>query len=295
MHIPTKTLQNGFTMPVYGFGLWQVGGKRIASYENDVTDIATIRAAIDLGVKHFDTAEAYGAGHSEEVLGQAIQGYDRRNLFLSTKVTGEHQTYEGVHTALTESLQRLGTDYIDLYMLHEYPTPGIPIRDTMRALDELVDAGKIKYIGVSNMTPRRLAEAQSYSKHKIVYNQIHYNLKYREAEQSGILQYCQENDVLLAAWRPLQKNLFEQSDLIDSLAAKYNKTPNQIALNWLVSQKNVVTLSKTSSIDHLKENIAAADWQMDEADIEKIRAEYPDQEVVSDTYPLEYPGDVPAY
>lgn len=282
-------------MPIYGFGLWLVGGKRSPDYINDENDIATIRAAIELGVRHFDTAESYALGHSEEVLGEAMKGYARNSLFIATKISGDNQTYEGVRKSLKTSLARLNTNYVDLYMLHNYPSKGIAIKDTMRALDELVDEGLIKHVGVSNMTPKRFEEAQKYSTNKIVCNQLHYNLKYREAEASGSLAYCQENDIMLVAWRPLQKNALGESELINALAVKYDKTPNQIALNWLISQDNVVTISKTSSLDHLKENLEAVNWTMDAADIEKIRAEYPEQDTISDTYPLEYPADVPAY
>jgi diketogulonate reductase-like aldo/keto reductase len=294
MNIPTKKLHNGFEMPVYGFGLWQVGGKRSAEYENDEREVTALKNALDLGVTHFDTAEGYAAGHSEELLGRAIKGYDREKLFLATKISGENQTYNGVYRSLNASLKRLGTDYVDLYMLHSYPAKGISIKETMRALDELVDAGKIKYIGVSNLTPRRFNEAQRYSKNKIVCNQVHYNIQFREAEISGVLEHCQKNDIMLVAWRPLQKNTLPESELITSLAQKYNKTPNQIALNWLTSQNNVVTISKTSSLEHLKENIEAVNWRMDTEDIEKIRNDFPYQESISDTYPLNYDADIPA-
>ncbi len=294
MKIPTKKIHNGFEIPVYGFGLWLVGGKRSAEYENDEREITALKNALDLGVTHFDTAEGYAAGHSEELLGQAIKGYDREKLFLATKISGENQTYDGVYKSLNASLERLETNYVDLYMLHSYPAKGIPIKETMRALNELVDTGKIKYIGVSNLTPRRFDEAQKYSKNKIVCNQVHYNIQFREAEISGVLKHCQKNDIMLVAWRPLQKNMLPESELINSFAEKYNKTPNQVALNWLTSQDNVVTISKTSSLKHLKENIEAVSWRMAAEDIEKIRNDLPYQESISDTYPLNYDADIPA-
>lgn len=295
MDIPRKRLANGFEMPVYGFGLWLVGGKREADYSMDLQEIATLREAIELGVSHFDTAEGYADGHSEELLGEAIKDYDRSKLYIATKISGEHQTYDGVKKSLTESLARLQTAYVDLYILHSYPDEGIPIAETMKAMDELVEQGLIRNIGVSNMTPRRFKEAQKYTKHKIVCNQVHYNTQYREAEASGVLDFCQDNDVMLVAWRPLQKGSLPQSDLINRLAIKYQKTPPQIALNWLISQSNVVTIAKTSSIAHLKENLGAIGWAIDSIDIELIRTEFPDQQLISDAYPLEYAADVPAY
>lgn len=295
MNIPTKKLQSGFEIPVYGLGMWLMGGKRSVDTTHDTQNIETIRAAIELGVTHFDTAESYAAGHSEEVLGTAIQDIDRNKLLLATKVSGDNQSYDGVRRSFDESLKRLKTDYIDLYILHTYPDEGIDIKETMRALDELVAQGAIKHIGASNMTPKRFADAQQNTQNKIVCNQLHYNVQYREAEASGALEHAQQNDTFLVAWRPIQKGAIPPTSVIADLAAKYNKTPTQIMLNWLISQQNVVTISKTSSVDHLKENLGALDWTMEPEDIEKIRRNFPHQEIISDTYPLDYPANTTPY
>lgn len=292
MNIPTKKLKNGFELPVYGLGLWQMGGRFETDSSEDTRDIAAIKAALDAGITHIDTAESYGDGHAEELLCQAMHGYDRAKLFIATKVSNEHQGYEGVRSAVSKSLKRLGTNYIDLYMLHRYPMPGLSIVDTMRAMDELVDEGVVKYIGVCNFTPDMFDEAQKHSKHKLVCNQVHYNVQYREIEDKKILDYCQKNDVMLVAWRPIQKGVLPESDLLNDIAKKYEKTPIQVAINWLISQENVVTISKTSNPAHLKENLGAIGWELDVADIEKIRAEFPDQKLLSDAVPLEYDTDL---
>lgn len=295
MNIPVKKLQNGFEIPVYGFGLWLVGGKREPDTSKDEEEIATLREAIELGVTHFDTAEGYAAGHSEEILGEAIQGYDRSKLFIATKVSENHQTPEGIREAITASLAHLKTDYVDLYMLHAFPNPGISIEAAIKTLNELVDEGLVKHIGVSNFTVKRFEEAKKYSKHPLVVNQLHYNVQYREVEKAGLVKYSQENDVMLVAWRPLQKAAIDVPEIITKLATKYDKTPFQIMLNWLISQKNVVTIAKTSSVEHLKENLGALGWKMEESDIELIRKDFPNQQFVSDAVPLEYPGDISAY
>jgi diketogulonate reductase-like aldo/keto reductase len=291
--IPIKKLKNGFELPVYGLGLWQMGGRWESDTSKDDEEIKAIRAAIDAGVTHIDTAESYGDGHAEELLAEAIKGYDRSKLIIASKVAGEHQTYEGVLAACEHSLKRIGTDYIDLYMLHRFPEPGIDIADTMRAMDELVRRGKVKYIGVCNMTQRRFEEAQRLTDNPIVCNQLHYNVQYREVEERGLLQHAQTHDVMLVAWRPLQKGLLPDSALLHELATKYGKTPAQVAINWLVSQQNVVTIAKTSTINHLHENLGAIDWVMEPDDVERIRTEFPDQRSVSDAVPLDYAADVP--
>lgn len=292
MYIPTKKLSNDFSLPVYGLGLWEMGGRWEADESKDNTEVTAIQAALALGITHFDTAESYGDGHAEELLGQAIKGHDRSKLIIATKVSASNQTYDGLRRSFEASLKRLETDYVDLYMLHRYPEPGIPIEDTMRAMDELVDQGLARNIGVCNMTPNRFNEAQKHTKNKLVCNQVHYNVQYREMEKTGVLKQCQDNDVMLVAWRPLQKGTLLNSPILDELAKKYAKTAAQVAINWLISQKNVVTLSKTSNVEHLKENLGAVGWTMDSADIERIREDFPDQKNVSDAVPLDYEADI---
>lgn len=292
VYIPTKKLKSGFELPVYGLGLWQMGGRWETDTSKDSNEIRAIQEAIEVGITHIDTAESYGNGHAEELLNKAIEGYDRSKLFIASKVSASNQSYDDLRRSFEASLKRIGTDYIDLYMLHRYPEPGIPIADTMRALDELVEQGAIKYIGLCNMSPNRFQEAQKHTKNKLVCNQVHYNVQYREIEDKGVLDFCQQNDVMCVAWRPVQKGTLPTSSLLDELAKKYGKTPMQIAINWLISQDNVVTLSKTSSSEHLMENLGAIGWTMEADDVGRIRREFPDQKMVSDAVPLDYEADV---
>lgn len=288
MQIPTKKLQNGFEMPVYGIGTWAMGGTHEKDPKNDdAADIAGIKAAIENGVVHIDTAESYANGYTETLVGEAIKGYDRSTLFLASKVRAEHLGYEDTLEACKESLRRVGVAYFDLYYTHRYSLD-VPIEETMRAMNQLVDEGLIKNIGVCNYNVEEFKKAQSVSKHKIVAHQLHLNLKYRESERKGLLKYCQENDVMFVAWRPLQKGvlLTNEENIVDELAKKYNKTPAQIALNWLISQDHVVTLSKTRNKEHLLDNLGAVGWTMDPADVARLDKEYPGQEDMSDTVPL---------
>jgi diketogulonate reductase-like aldo/keto reductase len=295
MNIPTKQLVNGFSLPVYGLGLWEMGGRWEADASQDAKEITALQAALEAGITHFDAAESYGHGHAEELIREATKGFDRSKLTIATKVSAQNQTYDGLRASFAASLARLGTDYVDLYMLHRYPEPGIDIVDTLRAVNELVEQGAIKNIGVCNMTPNRFDAVQAQTKHKLVCNQVHYNMVVREAELKGVLNQCQQDDALLVAWGPLQKgNLPNDVPLIEALAEKYNKTPIQIAINWLISQDHVVAISKTSSVEHLHENLGAIGWQMEPTDIEKIRQEYPNQEAVSGRVPLGYEADVAA-
>ncbi len=283
--IPTKKLKNGFELPVYGLGLWQIGGRHEPDFSQNEAEIAAIQKAIETGVTHIDVAESYGGGHAEELLGQAVRGYPRERLQIVTKVSAENQYYSGVMSACEHSLKRLGMDYIDVYLLH-HPGQAKNLPGVMRALDELIDSGRIKHIGVCNLTPRFLKWLAAESAYPIVCNQVHYNVQVREAERAGVLQDCQDHDRLLIAWRPLQKGALMNHALLMEMAQKYDKTPAQIALNWLVAQKNVITLSKTSQHEHLLENLGALSWQMELEDIERIRHEFPEQQAVSDSVPL---------
>lgn len=290
MKIPTKKLKNFFEIPEYGLGTWQMGGRYERDMANDDrADIEAIEYAIEKGIIHIDTAEGYAAGHAEELIAVAIKekNIDRSRIFIVSKVPSEHQGYDGTISACKRSLKRLKTDYLDLYLLHDYGD-GFPLNETVKALCELKDQGLVRNIGVSNFGIKHLKEAQSYSKYPIVCNQVHYNVRVREAEQSGLLQYCQENDIILIAYRPIEKgNLFiETPSVVQEMCKKYGKTFAQISINWLISQPNVVTIAKTRDPAHLEENLGAVGWRMKKEDVEKLRNEFPGQLTVSDVIPL---------
>lgn len=289
MTIPSKSLKSGFSMPMFGIGTWEMGGRYIHNLlNNDKRDIESIKTAIDLGATHIDTAEMYALGYAEKLIAKAISDYDRSKLFLVSKVWPDWVKSRGdVVKACHKSLKRLNTDYLDLYLIHHADLP-IPLKDFISAMDELVGEGSVKNIGVSNFSKERLREAQAYSKNKTVVNQVHYNLLFREPEASGLLDYCQRNDIMLVAWRPVEKGVLAHTgiDLMRQMCGKYGKTPAQIAINWLISQPNVVTIAKSSHINHLKENLGGVGWQMEQTDIERLRHKFPNQHSISDAGPL---------
>ena len=286
--IPDKTLNCGFKIPALGMGTWMIGGNSDRDpCNNGNADAAALIAGIDRGFTHIDTAELYADGFAEEIVGRAIAARRRSELFITSKVWYANLSYDGVLRAAEGSLKRMGTDYIDLYLIHK-PNDMIPLADTMRALDRLADEKIIRNIGVSNFAVSRFKLAQALSHHKIVVNQVHYNLLVREAEISKVLEYCQNEDVMLTAWRPLQKGILLEGigEFLNPLCGKYNKTPAQIALNWLISQQNVVALSTMRSLAHLDENAGAVNWTMDPDDIDFLRINYPEQRNVSESVPL---------
>lgn len=291
IQIPSKTFQ-GVSLPVYGLGTWGMGGKHETDDSQDQVYIKAIQDAVENGITHIDTAEVYGDGHTEELVGEAIKDFDRSKLFITTKVAEWNQSYSDVKESCEKSLKRLGQDYIDLYLLHRYPVSGIPISETMRALDELVEEGKVRQIGVSNFTVKMLEEVKKHAKHPIVCNQVHYSLACREIVDKGILEYCRSNDIAIIAWGPLEKGMLSDEVVLGKIAQKYNKTPYQVALNWLINQNGVVTIPKTTSLEHLKENLGALGWQLNENDMDVLTNDFPGQYFVSDRLPLTYKTDL---
>ncbi len=255
---------------------------------DDQRDIEAIKYAISRGMKSIDTAEMYAAGQSEIILGKAIEGIQREELFISSKVSGDNCNYQGIKNACRESLKRMNIEYINLYYIH-WKTEKFDVKECMKAMNELREEGLIKYIGVSNFSVESLQEAQSVSKYPIVANQVHYNLIYREPELSGLLKYCQESDVILVAWRPFEYGDFAirgSEELLSQMREKYKKTDFQIALNWLISQKNVVTIFKSSTLSHIDNNLESLGWEMSSEDIELLRSEFPGQQSISNAVPL---------
>jgi len=287
-NIPTKKSNCGFEMPVFGVGTWKMGGDLRYDPDNkDAADIGAIKTAIEMGITLIDTAEKYAEGHAEKLVGQAMRDFDRSRLFVVSKVDSEKLRFKDILRSAQASLKRLQTTYLDLYLIHS-PNPNIPIEETMGGMDTLIDEGLIRNVGVSNFTIERLEKAQSQTSNKIVANQLHLNLIFREPERKGLLEYCQRNDIMFIAWRPIQEGMLSKkgTELVDEMCIKYHKTPAQIAINWLISQPNVVTLSKMREIKHIEENLGAVGWQMEEEDIERLRKGFPGQRDVSDAVPL---------
>jgi len=265
-------------IPVLGLGTWLIGGDTSPDYSKDEHAVKAIKKAIELGYSHLDTAEMYGNGHCEELIGEAIREIERSTLFITSKVRDSKLKYKDVITSANESLNRLQTNYIDLFLIHS-PSNTIPIEETMAAFDHLMDKGMVRNIGVSNFQVHQLVEAQKHSKYKIVANQIEFSLLTRNIGkysgnrdmESKTIPYCQENDIIIMAERPIERGLIlKDHPQLDKLESKYNKTKAQIAINWLVSKKNIITIPKSVDEDHLKENLGALRWNLDFEDFKML-------------------------
>jgi diketogulonate reductase-like aldo/keto reductase len=241
----------GIRLPEIGFGTWNYNG-----------GVEPLRAAIECGARLIDTAESYG---TEEIVGEAIKGR-RHQVFLATKVLPRNFRRRDLIAAAERSLRRLGTDHIDLYQLH-WPNLAIPIEEPMRGMEELVDAGKVRFIGVSNFSVRDLVNAQApLPRQRIVANQVRYSLIERTIE-GGLLKYCQKNGITVIAYSPLAMGLgnirtADPEGALRKAGEASGKSEAQIALNWCIRHENVIAIPKASSVEHVVENMGASGWTL---------------------------------
>ena len=267
--------KTGEKIAAIGLGTWGIGGGMSPDYSPDKQAIEAIRYAIELGMNHIDTAEIYGGGHSEELVGEAIKKFRRDEVFIASKVWHTNLKYDDVLRACERSLKRLQTSHIDLYYIH-WPNPLIPLSETMRALERLHDEGRIRYIGVSNFSASLIEEARSYLSHAdVVANQVEYSLYERSIERD-LIPYCYEKGITVVAYSPLgQGKLYRELSssrpskrvrVLREVAERYSKTPIQVALNWVIWREHVITIPKSIRKEHLEENAGAAGWRLDEMD-----------------------------
>jgi len=234
--------------------------------------LEALKVGLEGGINLIDTAEIY---KTEPLVAKAIKGIKREDLFIVTKVWSNHLRREALLKALDSSLKRLEVKYVDLYLVH-WPNPRIPISETMGAMEEAIDKGKTRYIGLSNFSLKQIIEAQeALRKYEIVSVQLEYNLMNRKVEKD-ILPYCERNGIAFMAYYPLAHGkLLKKRDKLKELCEKYNKTLAQIALNWLASKEKVFPIPRASNPYHVKENLGASGWRLSEEDIKKLEDLFP--------------------
>jgi diketogulonate reductase-like aldo/keto reductase len=233
--------------------------------------LAALRTGLEGGVRLIDTAEIY---NSELIVAKAIAGYQREDLFIATKVMFLHLRRDALVKSLERSLRKLNLGYVDLYQVHQ-PSPFVPIKETMSAMEEMVDRGLVRYIGVSNFSLKRMVEANGALKnHRLASNQMPYHLADRRVEKE-ILPYCKKGNIALMAYFPLGHGKLTSSKTLSSIGMKYGKTASQVALNWLLSQENVFPIPRASSVTHVTENLGSVGWRMSEEDRAELERAYP--------------------
>jgi diketogulonate reductase-like aldo/keto reductase len=256
----------GSKVPVIGQGTWQM----------KKSGLEALLAGIDLGMTHIDTAEMYTG--AEEIVAQAMRSR-REDIFLVSKVLPSNASYKGTLRACDASLKRLDTDYLDVYLLHWW-SGSHPIAETMRAMEDLVAAGKIRHIGVSNLDVDHLKQAQkALTREKIVCNQVLYHLRSRGIE-NRLLPYCESQNIAVVGYSPFGQSEFpspagKQGKALAGIAERHGKTPRQVALNFLTLRPGVFAIPKAGRVDHVRENAGGTGWELTSADLKLIDEVFP--------------------
>jgi len=267
-----ETLPNGEQIPKLGFGTWKIGGGSYPDPTLDSVSLAALRSALEIGYTHFDTAEMYASGHTEELLGRAIResNIKRESLFITSKVLPSHLKYDDVLRACENSLKRLKMEYIDLYLIH-WPQAGMKLEDTFRALNKLVHHKKVRYVGVSNFNLKLLQQSRELCETPLATNQVPYSLSDRSYTKNGVLEYCQQNNILLTAYEPVDKGHLSVDRALRSVAGAHNATPYQIALAWLIAQPGVITIPMSLNPQHIRENFESADIELTQEELRLLK------------------------
>ncbi|WP_436924787.1 aldo/keto reductase [Halosimplex amylolyticum] len=248
--VPTKTLPSGDELPRLGFGTWDIGGETVKE---------GVRTALDAGYTHVDTAEGY---KNEAEIGDVLAEYDRDEIFLTSKVLSKNLNYDSLIESCRDSLERLGTDYLDLYLIH-WPNPAVSLRESLDAMATLHDEGLVKNVGVSNFSAYQLSCAHHISDVPIAVNQIEFHPWFQRPD---LVEYCRETDTVVEAAAPLGRTEVFEDDVVQDLADQYDKNPAQIALKWAI-ERDIVALPKSSSPEHIRSNFDLFDWSIDDEDL----------------------------
>ena len=247
---------HGARVPAVGLGTWQLTGPEC--YE-------TVSTALDLGYRHVDTAQLYD---NEREVGRAIADadVDRDDVFLTTKVSPRNAGYDALIESTEASLERLGTEYVDLLLLH-WPNPLVSVESTMAAMDHLVDRGEVSHVGVSNFPQVFLDRARDVADAPIVTNQVQFH-PYKS--QRGMMSHCQDEGLFVTAYSPLARGTVLDDDTVERLAAEYDRTPAQVVLRWATQHHDVAVIPKTTDPEHLAENLALFDFKLTRSEVDEL-------------------------
>jgi len=267
--------RTGAMVSEIGMGTWYdaawLGAAKLGRASGAAEKVRALQAGMDGGINFIDTAELY---MSEPLVAKAIKGRGRDELFVTTKVWSTHLHRDALVGALEKSLKNLALSYVDLYQIH-WPNPSVPIAETMAAMEEMKDKGRIRAIGVSNFSLEEMTEANSsLKKSEIASNQVNYSLRHREPE-GELLPYCERNHVALIAYFPLGHGALASSSRLQAVADRVAKTPSQVALNWLVSKPAVFAIPRASNEAHVKEDLGASGWRLSEEDVAELDRQFP--------------------
>lgn len=266
--VPTLRLRSGETVPILGQGTWSMGNDP----RRRQAELAALRLGLDLGLTLIDTAEMYGNGASEELVAEAIVGH-RDEAFLVSKVLPSNATRAGTIAACERSLRRLQTDRIDLYLLHWRDREDLP--GTLEAFDILMKAGKIRAWGVSNFDVADMEELLALpGGQAVATNQVLYNLTRRGIE-FDLLPWTSQRQIPIMAYSPIEQGRMLGHSVLKRIADRHGMTPAQVGLAWLLRQEGLIVIPKAGDPAHVRENRAALDLHLTEADLAELDRAFP--------------------
>ncbi|MEP6564718.1 MAG: aldo/keto reductase [Mesorhizobium sp.] len=266
--IRTTKLPSGEAVQVLGQGTWKMG----EDARRRADEVNALKLGLDLGLTMIDTAEMYASGGAEEVVAEAIAGR-RDELFLVSKVLPSNASRTGVARACENSLKRLRTDRIDLYLLH---WPGsVPLAETVEAFEALKKAGKIRHWGVSNFDTDEMEElAVLPAGDNVQTNQVLYNLS-RRGPEFDLAPWSRQRGIPLMAYSPVEQGALARNAKLEAIATRHNATPAQIALAWVLAQDGVIAIPKASRQEHVRQNVAALDIKLTGVDLADLDRAFP--------------------
>ena len=246
----------GVDVPALGLGTYRLRGQ---------TCVDTVRDALELGYRHVDTAEFY---ENQRAVGEGIAtaDVDREDVFLTTKIWRSNLRREDALRSARESIDRLDVEYVDLLLIH-WPDQSVPVGETLDAMTSLQAEGRVRHVGVSNFSVPQLREAMAATDSTVLTDQVEYH---PFTDQSDLLEFCIERDVLLTAYSPLAKGKVANDETLAAIGDRYDKTASQVALRWLVQQEGVAAIPKASSREHLRENLAVFDFELSDDEMARV-------------------------
>ncbi len=271
--------KSGKTLFPIGIGTWNIGGTFTAdpgakykgaepNYDNEAAETEAIRYSISKGQNHIDCAELYGAFHTDEVVGQAIAGLKREDLYIADKLWKTSVGDGLVRATVEQMLKKLGTDYLDMLYIHA-PWDEVNWQEAIPQIDELIDEGIVRDFGVSNFTVADMEQTRKIAKHPIVANQMNYNVLYKDEVNQEFWDYCRENNIHIVAYQPVKRQEVLDSEVIQDIAKAHNATAAQVALAWLLTQ-GTLPIPKAINKQHIDENIAATAIELSAQDLELL-------------------------
>jgi diketogulonate reductase-like aldo/keto reductase len=279
---PQLQTKSGKAVHPIGIGTWNIAshfdpenmGSKYRGVEpvhgSEEREIAALRYSLEKGQNHLDCAEMYGGFYTDEVVGQAIKGFKREDLYIADKLWKTSVATGKVAATVEAMLRKLGTDYLDLLYIHA-PFADAPWREAIPQIDELIDKGVVRHLGVSNFTVADMQEVMRLAKHPITANQMNYNVLYKDEVGPAFRAFCQENNIHIVAYQPIKRQEVLHNKTVQAIAEAHHATPAQVALAWLL-QTGVLPIPKATTQAHIDENIQAIELSLNAEEIAQLDA-----------------------